>query len=289
MTYDQIVTLDTIVKYGSFKAASEVLHKSQPSLSAAIKKLELEYSIKLFDRSAYRPVLTSAGEAFYKKSQNVIEEFQRLENLAKELGADIDPEINICIDALFPIKNIQQILERFFEPHITTTLNVSIDILEGIMDKLVSHQVDFALGTIASQNNGQQGLESIQISTTPLVPVIGKKHFDLLNDIDSITQIPQIILRSHTTKENNKIYGAAAKKFWYTTDLSMKEQLIEAGFGWGRLPIHQIQNKLDNGSLLEIKNIPLIQTVNVPLYLMRSKTKVMGPNTKRLWTFLAEK
>ena len=38
MTYDQILTLDAIVKYGSFKAASEVLHKTQPSLSMAIKK-----------------------------------------------------------------------------------------------------------------------------------------------------------------------------------------------------------------------------------------------------------
>lgn len=47
MTIDQLETLEMIVEKGSFKAAAEALHKTQPSLSVAIKKLEDEFDLKL--------------------------------------------------------------------------------------------------------------------------------------------------------------------------------------------------------------------------------------------------
>ena len=67
MTYDQILTLDFIVKYGSFKAAAKEMYKSQPSLSMAIKKLEDEFQFQILSRDNYRPQLTEEGKVFYKK------------------------------------------------------------------------------------------------------------------------------------------------------------------------------------------------------------------------------
>ncbi len=49
MTYDQLITLVNIVSEGSFKAAAEVMHKTQPSLTMAIKKLEEEFGIAVKD------------------------------------------------------------------------------------------------------------------------------------------------------------------------------------------------------------------------------------------------
>ena len=85
MTLEQLLTLENIVKYGSFKSAAEAMHKSQPSLTMAIKKLEDEYDILIFDRSGYRPKLTSNGETFYKKAQKVLDSFKDLEQLGQEL------------------------------------------------------------------------------------------------------------------------------------------------------------------------------------------------------------
>ena len=47
MTFDQIEILEKIVEKGSFKAAAEALHRTQPTLSVAIKKLEDEFELLL--------------------------------------------------------------------------------------------------------------------------------------------------------------------------------------------------------------------------------------------------
>ena len=66
MTIDQIKMLHAVVQQGSMQRAAKTLHKSQPSLSVAIKKIEELYNIQLFDRQTYRPTLTTEGELFYK-------------------------------------------------------------------------------------------------------------------------------------------------------------------------------------------------------------------------------
>lgn len=283
MTFDQIQTLDLIVKYGSFKSASEVMHKSQPSLSMAIKKLEEEFGIELFDRSGYRPVLTEQGKAFHKKSLQTLEQFQNLETLARELGAGFESEISICTDAIFPICHISKILENFFEPHISTTLNLSTDVLEGVISRLMSHEVDFALGPDIFD---AKDIEKIKILDAIVVPVIGKKHTEI--DLNLLKTLPQIIVSSSVKEKRGVVRRSLSNQFWHTTDFSMKEQLIESGLGWGSLPLHQIADQLESGVLVEIKDIPEMQRQSVPMFLLRSKSKVMGPNTKNLWNYLAK-
>ena len=46
MTLEQLKILSQIVKHGSLKAAATALHKTQPALSIAIKKLEEELVFK---------------------------------------------------------------------------------------------------------------------------------------------------------------------------------------------------------------------------------------------------
>lgn len=283
MTYDQVLTLDTIVKYGSFKAAAEVMHKSQPSLSIAIKKLEEEFGFQIFDRSEYRPKLTSQGKTFHRQALNLIENFQSLETIGKELGAGFETEINICVEAIFPIETISNLLEKFFEPHITTSLNLNIDVLEGVFQKLKNHEVDFA---IAPDFNQQESFEKIKIMETKVIPVIAPKHLGYTSK--TLKELPQIVVQSSVIERRGLVYGAFSKQFWYTSDLFMKEQLISAGLGWGSLPEHQVREKLMNGSLIKITDIKGIQENSIPIFLIRALDKILGPNTKNLWNHLSQ-
>ncbi len=282
MTYDQILTLDSIVKYGSFKAASEALFKSQPSLSMAIKKLEEEFGFEIFNREGYRPVLTDKGHAFYQKAQASLKSFQALEHLAMELGAGIETEINICTDAIFPIGQLSDVLSQFFLPHKTTTLNLSTDVLEGVIDQLINHKVDFALGPNISDN---ENIEKEKILDVEMIPVIANQHITKENfNREYLQELPQIIVRSSV--RDKTIRGALSNQLWFTTDFSMKMQMIRSGLGWGRLPLHMIEDSLQQGALQRISNIKGINPVITPIYLLRSKSKIMGPTTKKLWNFL---
>lgn len=290
MTYDQLLTLDSIIKYGSFKAASEVLHKTQPSLSMAIKKLEEEFNIQLFNREGYRPVLTEQGASFYKKAKNALSQFQELETLAQEIGAGYESEIHLCIDPIIPINKFENIFSMFHEPHISTTLNLSVDLLEGLAQKVMNHEVDIALGSNGAQfiNQTENEIEAIKIMEIEMLPVVGKNHEkEVESNENYLTNLPQIFLKSSDSSNNSKLYGSMGNISWFTSDLSMKEQLIESNLGWGSLPLHQINHKLEK-TLFPIRNVKCKQPFAIPIYLIRSKKKTMGPNTKKLWEFILE-
>ncbi|MBC77148.1 MAG: hypothetical protein CME64_14145 [Halobacteriovoraceae bacterium] len=284
MTYDQLVTLESIVEKGSFKAASEHLHKTQPALSSSIKKLELEYDIKLFSRENYRPELTDAGRAFYLKAQEALQSFRELDTFTRELSLDYETELSLSIDAICPLSRIGPSLNSFFEPRASVSLNLNIDLLEGLTQKVLNHQVDFGIGSYMVH---YEQVESIPIFDAMMVPVISPHLEDVSQTL--LKKLPQIIVQSSAKQMDRKVVGKLpGAKSWFTSDMYMKEQLIENGLGWGRLPLHQIENKLETGKLKEITNFPQVKRVPVPLYLLKSKTKTLGPHAKALWSFLLE-
>ena len=69
----------TIAAEKSFSRAAEKLLRTQPAVSLALQRLELELGEKLIDRSAKDLVLTAAG-------QTVLEYARRFENLSQEMA-----------------------------------------------------------------------------------------------------------------------------------------------------------------------------------------------------------
>ena len=68
--------IKAIAQSGSFLAASEVLHVSQPAISQYISKIEQEQGIQLFNRNVRPVTLTEAGR-YYVKIEEEIEEMRR--------------------------------------------------------------------------------------------------------------------------------------------------------------------------------------------------------------------
>jgi DNA-binding transcriptional LysR family regulator len=277
MTYDQILTLDMIIKTGSFKAASEALFKSQPSISQAIKKLEEEYQITLFNRDHYRPQLTDVGKAFYLKAKETLSSFQDLETYGKELSKGHETEISLSLDAICPLYEIAPYFHEFFQGIPSTSLNLNIDLLDGLQDKLVSHEVDFAIGSLVTMNDE---IECTPLMEIDMIPVVSPSHIaEGKATKNFLKEIPQIILSSSKREKFPKIIGAHQNsQYWYTTDIYMKEQIIEHGLGWGRLPEHQINEKLSKGKLIEIKKTDNISRLKGLYVLTKIKNKSTRPN-----------
>ena len=60
LTFDQIRVFLSVVDEGSFPKAAKSLNRAQSAVTYAIRKLEAEIGVPLFDRSAYRSS-TNAG------------------------------------------------------------------------------------------------------------------------------------------------------------------------------------------------------------------------------------
>ena len=82
-TIKQLQYLVALRQHGHFGKAAEACFVSQPTLSVAIKKLEDELEVKLFERSANEVTVTPLGEEIVRQAQSVLEQAASIKEIAK--------------------------------------------------------------------------------------------------------------------------------------------------------------------------------------------------------------
>jgi LysR family transcriptional regulator, hydrogen peroxide-inducible genes activator len=83
MTLTELRYIVAVARERHFGRAAEACHVSQPTLSVAIKKLEEELDLKIFERGASEVSVTPLGEAIVRQAQQVIEQAAAIKELAK--------------------------------------------------------------------------------------------------------------------------------------------------------------------------------------------------------------
>ncbi|GLS04760.1 LysR family transcriptional regulator [Chitiniphilus shinanonensis] len=84
MTLTELRYIVAVARERHFGRAAASCFVSQPTLSVAVKKLEDELGVTLFERSAGDVTLTPIGERIVEQSQAVLEEVQVIKQLAEQ-------------------------------------------------------------------------------------------------------------------------------------------------------------------------------------------------------------
>jgi LysR family hydrogen peroxide-inducible transcriptional activator len=87
MTLTELRYIVALHETGHFRKAAEQCSVSQPTLSTAVKKLEEELGVSLFERSRHKVTATPVGERIVAQARTVLQETRNLSRLA-ELGKD---------------------------------------------------------------------------------------------------------------------------------------------------------------------------------------------------------
>jgi LysR family transcriptional regulator, hydrogen peroxide-inducible genes activator len=87
MTLTELKYIVAVARERHFGRAAEACFVSQPTLSVAVKKLEEELDIKIFERGANEVSVTPLGEQIVRQAQQVIEQAAAIKEIAK-LGKD---------------------------------------------------------------------------------------------------------------------------------------------------------------------------------------------------------
>jgi LysR family hydrogen peroxide-inducible transcriptional activator len=83
MTLTELRYIVAVARERHFGRAAEACFVSQPTLSVAIKKLEEELDLKLFERGAAEVSVTPLGEAIVRQAQSVLEQAAAIKEIAK--------------------------------------------------------------------------------------------------------------------------------------------------------------------------------------------------------------
>jgi LysR family transcriptional regulator, hydrogen peroxide-inducible genes activator len=82
MTLTELRYIVAVAREKHFGRAAEACFVSQPTLSVAIKKLEEELDVKLFERGASEVSVTPLGDAIVRQAQSVIEQAAAIKEIA---------------------------------------------------------------------------------------------------------------------------------------------------------------------------------------------------------------
>ena len=113
----QLRTLVTVAEHGNITQAAEVLHLSQPAVTAQIKALEEEFGLPLFERIAGGVMPTRAGSELIDEARGLLQGALRLRESARHLAGETRTRLRLGIiltPGLLPLGPLCRALhERF--------------------------------------------------------------------------------------------------------------------------------------------------------------------------------
>lgn len=283
MEIHQVECLLAVVETGSFRAASEKLHKAQSAVSLAIKKLEDEFGFELFDRAEYRPSLTARGRSLLPQFYNFQQQLSQIGNHAHFLQKGYEPKICFAVSALWPEDHLVPVLQNFTLQFPFTELVVYQEVLSAD-EMLLNGKADLSIGEIFDEKDRLEkrpvksvDMISVCSSSHPLAEKRGKaSKTDLLKH-------RQIVLKSTVENPNRLVGVEQGQPQIGVYSFSLKKQLIMCGVGWGGLPRHMIDSELKKKRLIKTHD-PIIP---VAMHLAWDKKKTLGPCAKFLISALS--
>jgi len=287
MTLDQLRALCAVVEKGGFHAASVSLFRSQSAVSIAIKNLEQELGLSLFDRDAYRPVLTNEGQVLYGKAKNILSRSDELSSIAKHFAQGEETEVSIALGAIAPVEEVLSVIREVSESAPATRMSLQIENMGGTLERLLEKDVDFA---IAERFMPIANTEEVRLTSTEMVSVISA-DFPLATRHPAITksdleQYVQVVVRDTSRNQPKQTAGVLeGANQWLVNDFDMKKRMILSGAGWGRMPLHRVAEELGDGRLLALSGKEL-DPLKIDIYLFRRANEPMGPIGERLWQLL---
>ncbi|MFG3227758.1 LysR family transcriptional regulator [Kitasatospora sp. NPDC048194] len=194
MELRQLQYFVTVAQHGSFTRAAELLHLSQPGVSAQIRRLERELGHPLLDRSGRAVRLTQVGEAVLPHAQAALAAASAARQTAREFGGLRRGHVRLGMvagaaltppSALGSFPGLATTLAAFRQEHPGIDFSLAEDTTGRMLAALREGQLDLAvigLPTTASGREGDDGwtaLTGLALHTVldvPLVAVCAEDH-----------------------------------------------------------------------------------------------------------------
>lgn len=172
MDINQLEVLVTVARERSFSRAAEVLNRTQPAISQAIRRLESEIGEKLFDRSSKDGTLTFAGEVLLGHAKQMLNLRQHAQQAISEMRDLHHGKVTISANE-HTVFYLLPVIEEFRKQHPLIKIEVQRGVASRIPKQITAREVE--LGVISFMPN-DDSLRSVSVMSDELVLVVSPKH-----------------------------------------------------------------------------------------------------------------
>lgn len=264
MTLSEFRYIVAVAQELHFGRAAEKCFVSQPTLSVAVKKIEDELGLTLFERHQHEIAITPIGEIIVKQAQLILNETNTLKELAKQNKDELSGELKLGIIYTIGPYLLPKLIPVINKQAEDLVLIIEEDYTENLSAKLKSGDIDIA---ILANPFEQPGICTEALYQEPFVvalpsnhPLTKKKKLnadDLLEDTmlllksgncfrDQVLEIcPSCIAGS---ADNNEI-----QKTLQSSSIETIRQMVATGAGITILPTSSVNNHSSLNGMLEYR------------------------------------
>ena len=229
--------------------AGKKLYISQPSVSQAIKELESELEVKLFDRIGKKLYLTNEGEIYLKFVNRILNLDEEVKIMLENLKNNITGKIKIGASTTIGTYILPGVIKSFLEKNKDVEISIVIENTEVIERLLLENEVDIAFveGDINSKDIVKEELwkdklafikaKDIDIEYKERIPLIMRERGSGTRDI------------IETNLKNSNIDYNIYMELG-STELILK--VVEVGLGIACVPYRCVEKEIKEGILEEI-------------------------------------
>ncbi|HEY6822601.1 MAG TPA: hydrogen peroxide-inducible genes activator [Burkholderiales bacterium] len=173
MTLTELRYIVAVAREHHFGRAAETCFVSQPTLSVAVKKLEEELGVTLFERGAGEVTVTPAGQRIVEQAQRVLEESARIREIA---AAGRDPLAGpLRLGAIYTIGPylLPKLIPILRKSAPSMQLHIQENFTHRLGEMLKSGEVDVILVALPFE---EPGIATEAVYDEPFVVAVPKGH-----------------------------------------------------------------------------------------------------------------
>jgi DNA-binding transcriptional LysR family regulator len=269
MDINQLEVLVTVASERSFSRAAEVLNRTQPAISQAIRRLEQEVGEKLFDRSSKDGTLTFAGEVLLDYARQMLNLRYSAQTALVEMRDLHHGKVTISANE-HTVFFLLPIIAEFRRLHPLIKIEVQRGVASRIPKQITAREVE--LGVISFSPN-DDSIRSFPVMNDELALVVSLNHRFAGRSEVSIKELGEEIFVAHNAPSpyRQKVIETFEK---YKTKLTIAielpsleaiKKLVEQGVGVALVPRLTAQSEFTNGQLIliPVKEMKLERKLNI--------------------------
>ena len=262
MTLTELRYIVAVAQKKHFGQAAQACFVSQPTLSIAIKKLEQELDVKLFERSSKNEIrITELGQKIVQQAQKVLQETQVIHEISQQ---EKDPlSGTFKLGAIYTIGPylLPDLIPRLSQQAPNMTLIIEENFTARLTHALKQGDLD---AIIISYPYQEPGLETCALYEEPFVVAVPGQHEWSAREQVNVNELAgqDLMLLGSGHCFRDQVIKACPKCMSKSSQLTRTlegssletiRHMVAAGTGITVLPCTSMLNSQQNSSLIQIK------------------------------------
>lgn len=280
LDWNLLRTFVVLAESRSVTEAAQRLSLKQPSLSAALKKLEDRLGRRLIHRSPGHYALTEAGQLLYQAALEIHGSVLRLSTLMRDITDEIRGHVTIAVASHVVCPLFDQVLAEFYRKH--PEISLSLDVLSSAdaIAEVMAKRASFAICLVREPNPQleyeQLYREFFGLFCGPYHDLFGRTDLTL-SDLAGHNSVSFETDRLHDALKPVTLMRAQAELGQRITGMSSNleevTRMIYTGLGIGPLPVHVAARDVADGRLWQVPPYDPLPAIDVYLVWNRKTAK----------------